>query len=158
MALVPAREAAFAALAARLSALLTGTTVERNRDAPAAPENCPLLVLHDGDHSVETESFGLVTYRMTAQLAGYLAGDTLAAVMTAASTLHAQAIGALRCNSISGGTPAPIVVGDQEIEVEEISMRVDPATVADSDAPLATFLCDIAFNLRLPEGAPFLDI
>jgi hypothetical protein len=156
---IAAREAAFAAIAARLATLLA-ETVERNRDTPVAEADMPCLVLLDGDHSVEDgDAAQTVTYRLTAQLAGYLSELTLAETMAAANDLHARAIGALVCNSLTGGAPQPIPVGaanEAELWIEEIGLRVDPASVAESEAPMASFVLDIQALLRLPEGAPFV--
>ena len=70
VAVVSAREAVFAAIAARLAALLV-EPVERNRDDQIDPDQCPRLVLFDGDQQRlpdDGQGYGVLAYEISAQL------------------------------------------------------------------------------------------
>lgn len=166
MAQIAAREAVFAAIASRLAARLTGVAVERNRTDAVEPADCPLVVLTDGDQSVDGAdaiAVGLVRYQIRVQMAGYVTGATLAASASAANDLHARAVASAICNSTAlGAAVSPIVVGiapfQTEVWIEELGTRFDRASVEESDAPFAAFVTDLSVRLDLPEGSPFLDI
>ena len=159
----PIREAAFAALAAAIdAAALTcagaAVTVERNRAADVAPEACPLLVLMDGGHVVlEDSAAGITMYRVSCQLAGYIAAETEAEQSARVAELHAKAVRAMAW--ANGATERyPVTFGGQEIWPMESALRTDPASVADSEAPNATFVIDIVFDLTVEDGNPFITL
>jgi hypothetical protein len=154
---IPAREAAFRAIATELQARLP-ETVERNRDAPADPVECPLLVLSDGDHEVvEGDGAGLQTYTVRFRLAGYL-GEAPAPFEVAelAHDLHARAVRGLICGA--GATPRGLLVGDTEIWPIETGAQFDRATIAQSESPFATFVADFQFEIRTADGNPFVEV
>lgn len=157
----PAREAAFDAIvgvldAAALTCGELAVTVQRNRAGDVAPDQCPLLVLIDGGHQVlDDTGSALVMYRCAPQLAGYIAAETEAEQSARVNELHSKAVRALA--RPNGATErAAIVVGPTEIWPIEVALRIDPASVAESEAPDATFVIDLTFDLPVEDGNPFI--
>jgi hypothetical protein len=160
----PIREAAFAAIeAALIAAAMTvdglPVTITRNDDAPAEEDaELPLLVLLDGDQDSD-QGDGVVEslYRVRAILAGYVAAGGRTTRGAAINSLHAQAIRALIRPS-GAALPSAITLADgtTSLWIEEGPMRVELASVLESQAPLASFTLTLSFDLRAPWGSPYI--
>jgi hypothetical protein len=164
MAEIALREAAFAAIAAALeaAALTCGgqaVTVLRNEMAPAEEADLPLLVVLDGDQDADSSDTVNALYRIRAILAGYVAAETVAEQSNRINELHAKAVRALIYPNASA-LPAAIGLGDNQTEIwiEEGAMRVELASVLESEAPTASFTLTISFDARAPWGSPFITI
>lgn len=167
---VPAIEAAFAAVHARLIAVLDDLTVERNRDSEVGEEECAefgdraLLLMEDGEVDPgggapgESGAFGLTLYRCAFLVAGYISAETEAQLAAAIALHHARVVRALVCNG--GDVPLPVPLGDgqTDIEVVEVSLARTRASVTESAHPFASFVAGFRFDLRVREGVPFISI
>ena len=157
MARIALREAAYTALAARITARLSGIPLERNRRSLIGDgEAFPTLVLRDGPQTpVEEPSFGEDAWDVSAVLEGYVSSpDADAGAET--SDLYARAAEALSGDPIvlAGTLPCGIPV---EVQVTEGAFDFDPATVTESGKPIAAFYLDLTFQLRVPAGTRFLN-
>ncbi|MBU8543993.1 MULTISPECIES: hypothetical protein [Roseomonadaceae] len=164
MAEIPIREAAFVAIeAALVAAALTSLgyplAVERNRADPVGEGEMPRLVLHDGDQEPEEGDTLEARHACRGLLEGYLVGETTAQVATAINLLHAQVVRAL---VRPGGAAQPMAIplgdGIHDIQILEGALRVEVASVTESEAPMASFLLELNFDLRTPWGDPFITI
>jgi hypothetical protein len=158
----PIREAAFAALHQALAdgGIFIGGVqmrVERNRPADVAPEERPLLVLTDGDHGAEGGSTLEARYLLRAACAGYLDGATEAELARHVNEWHAKVV---RAAMRPFGAPAvaDIVLPDGItcVRVEEGAFATEPASVVQSDAPLATCTLELLLTVHAPWGNPFI--
>ena len=157
---IPIREAAFAALAATLAGLsIDGEAmpVERNRAADVDTAERPLLVVLDGDHDAEGGSTLEARYTIRAVLAGYLDGADDAQLARRVNEWHAKVV---RAVMRPGGAPqvADILLGDglTAVRVEEGMFGSEPATVVQSEAPLAACTLELRLIVHAPWGNPFI--
>jgi hypothetical protein len=146
---VPLREAALAAIAARLTATLSDIAVERARRAPVDTdaETLPRLVLRGDDLDADdSQEPGRTHYQIGFVVAGYAASSTDLAAEQALSVLHARVVAAL-----AGWTPAEPGLGD----VAE--RRTDFALYAaeDSARPAGEFQARFAMLAVAPSGGAF---
>ena len=166
---IPLRTAAAQAVEAALRAAdlrLAGYTVaiERDRDADVVEEDRPLLVVSLGDMEVLDPGDSLMaTYLIRVMVVGYLgppASATLAETMAHADELHARIVRALLRPGGAAALPAALPLGDNltEVELRETGFRVEAASIAESDQPLASFAASFEFPIRAPWGSPFITI
>jgi hypothetical protein len=116
----PLREAALAAIAARLTSQLSGVTVERARRAPVDTdsERLPRVVLTATDWTADETAEPLAThYTLAFVVSGYVRGSSDLAIEQGLSTLHAQTVAAL-----AGWTPAVAGVGEVSEEGAEFRL------------------------------------
>ena len=116
----PLREAALAAMAARLTSQLSGVIVERARRAPVDTdtEHLPRVVLTATDWTADETVEPLAThYTLAFVVSGYVRGSSDLAIEQALSALHARVVAAL-----AGWTPAVSGVGDVAEEGAEIRL------------------------------------
>lgn len=165
---IPIRDAAFDAIAQALTdaALVIRdypVRVERNRDADVDDDARPLLVVMDGDMDAEQGTSLEALYIGRVQVIGYLGpptAETMAEVMAQSNELHARAVRALIRPGGLEALPRALPLGDglTEIDLREESFRVEVAALLEADAPLATFVLALSFELRAPWGNPFITI
>ncbi len=149
---IAAREAALAAIAARLTAQLAGVAVERGRRSMiGVEETLPRIVLVMGGHEEQDpDAVGMVLYRCTAQVEGYVAATTDEALEGAINDLHARCAAALVGAEIAYG-----VVGD-DLWVTGQGFAPEAALLTASDAPIGGFTWTIGFDIRAPDaGGPY---
>lgn len=156
------REACFGAIADALTdaALTCGgeaVTVLRNEMAPAEEDGLPLLVVMDGDQDPDESDTQNGMVRMRAIIAGYVAAETVAEQSSRVNELHAKALRAL-IRPGGASQPVPIVLADgtTQIEVEDAGMRVEMASILESERPDASFTMTVSFMAYAPWGNPFI--
>lgn len=89
-------DAAMAAVAARLRAVITDVTLDLDRRSPVAAGECPRLTLTLGQPSEDlTMAPGEVLHRIDVQLQGFATGATDTDCRVALNTLLARAVAAL---------------------------------------------------------------
>jgi hypothetical protein len=152
---IAAREAALAAIAARLTAQLSGVAVERGRRSMiGAEEALPRVVLVQGGHEEqEPDAFGTVLMRCDAMVEGYAAAATDAALEAALNDLHARCAAALMGAEIAYG-----IVGDS-LWVTGRGFVPEASLLAAADAPIGGFTWTITFDIRAPyAGGPYTTV
>jgi len=159
---IPIREAAFAAIAAALAGLSIdgqAMAVERNRAADVDEAARPLLVLMDGDQEAETGSTLEARYVLRAIVAGYLDGVDDAQLARRVNEWHAKVV---RAVMRPGGASqvADILLGDglTAVRVEEGAFATEPATVVQSDAPMAACALELRLVVHALWGNPFVTV
>lgn len=90
-------------------AAVASLAVERNRTRPVKPQECPKLVLHEGDESDPVQADQVDEIVATFTVEGYLAADTDAALGPAANELHAEVVRVLRAGFSAGTYPAGVL-------------------------------------------------
>ena len=146
---VPLREAALAAIAARLSVQLPEVTVERSRRAPVDvdTEALPRLVVRGEDWQAdEGEEPGRTHYQVGVSVTGFVAGATDLEVEQSLSLLHAQVVHAL-----AGWTPAEPGLGD----VSEQSADFTLYDIEESARPAGEVLARFSILAVGPTGGPW---
>ena len=146
---VPLREAALAAVAARLSTQLSDVAVERSRRAPVDvdTEALPRLVVRGEDWQAdEAEEPGRTHYRVGFSVTGFVADATDLEVEQGLSLLHARIVQAL-----AGWTPAEPGLGD----VAEQSADFTLYDVEESSRPAGEFLARFSILAVGPTGGPW---
>ena len=146
---VPLREAALAAIAARLATQLPDVTVERSRRAPVDvdTETLPRLVVRGEDWQAdEAEEPGRTHYQVGFSVTGFVAGATDIEVEQGLSLLHARVVQAL-----AGWTPADPGLGD----VAEQSADFTLYDVEESARPAGEFLARFSILAVGPTGGPW---
>jgi hypothetical protein len=116
----PLREAALAAIAARLTSQLSGVAVERSRRAPVDvdKEHLPRVVLTATDWTADETAEPLAThYTLGFTVSGYVTNHADLAVELAMSALHARVVAAL-----AGWTPDTAGVGEVSEEGAEFRL------------------------------------
>lgn len=161
---IPIREAAMEAIraaldAAGLTAAGHAVAIERNRFDAVGEDEMPRLILLDGDQDPEGGDSLEARHTCRAILAGYLVGQTVAEVATATNLLHAQAVRAL-VRPYGAAQPMPIPLGDgiHDIQILEGGLRVEVASVLESEAPMASFALALTFDTHSPWGDPFITL
>ena len=152
MAQIAAREAALAAIAARLTAQLSGVAVERARRSPIdAGDTLPRVVLVMGGHEEQDpDAVGMVLMRCTAQVEGYVSAATDALLEGAINDLHARCAAALAGVEIAYGS-----VGDN-LWITGQGFVPEAALLPAADAPIGGFTWTITFDIRAPDaGGPY---
>jgi hypothetical protein len=152
MATTAFREAAFAAIAARLSSQLSGVAIERNRRGAINPEEAlPRVILRDGGHSAEEDdAFGRILYRVEAVVEGHATAATDAAQGPAVNDLHARVVAALI------GVELTVGVAGGSIWMQERSTEVVMPDADTAATPTPAFVSVFAFDLRVPDqGGPY---
>lgn len=159
---IPIREAAFAALAAALAGLTVdgqAMTVERNRAADVDDGPRPLLVLIDGDQDAEGGSTLEARYVIRAIAAGYLDGADDAQLAARVNEWHAKVVrAALRPGGAAQVTDLVLGDGLTAVRVEEGPFATEPATVVQSEAPMAACTQDFRLIVHAPWGNPFITV
>jgi hypothetical protein len=160
---IPVRTAVLSAVVAALNAAAVtidgdALTIELGR-TDAVPEDArPLLAVIGGDmQPTDGGDAQLTRYEMRLVLAGYLAATTQAAAEEQANLLHASVVRALvRPNPAA--PPVSILLGDgiTDVIVEELAMRVEPASVTQSEAPMADLAAEFLAVVNTPYGNPFI--
>ena len=149
------REAAYAAIADRLTVALPDVPVERNRRSLLNDGEAPRLVLRDGAQQPNPDGASEDHITLDALLEGHVeaADDEIGAAI---SDLAARAVEAL--------TDGPVILGamlEGEVQVElyilEGRMEVEVLTVSDSRVPVGAFYLDLSFDIRVPAGTRFLE-
>lgn len=159
---IPIREAAFAAIAAALAGLSIdgqAMAVERNRAADVDEAARPLLVLMDGDQEAEAGSTLEARYVLRAIVAGYLDGVDDAQLARRVNEWHAKVVRAVMRPG-GAGQVADILLGDglTAVRVEEGAFATEPATVVQSEAPLAACALELRLIVHAPWGNPFVTV
>lgn len=148
MTATPLREAALAAIAARLSAQLPTVTVERARRSPVDTDadTLPLLVLHGTTWDADESSDVLATqYVIGFDIAGYATGATDLAAEQALSALHAQVVAALRAWEPGSGLVA----------VVEVSADFALSDAEDSAKPAGSFIASFTAQAFGSAAGPY---
>lgn len=146
----PLREAALAAIAARLAAELPDVPLERARRSPVDTDKEPMprLVLTGTDWEAdETAEPGQTDYTLGFVVAGYARATTDLGIEQALSDLHASAVAA-----IVGWTPAVDGLG----EVSELGADFRLYDTEESRKPAGEFLARFSILAIAPLGSPFL--
>jgi len=133
-------------------------TVELGR-TDAVPEGArPLLAVIGGDmQPTEGGDTMLTRYEMRLLLAGYLAATTQAAAEQQANLLHASVVRALvRPNPAAPPVSIMLADGITDVIVEELAMRVEPASVTQSEAPMADLAAEFLAIVNTEYGNPFI--
>ena len=100
----PIREAVLAAIAARLTAQLTGVTVLRSYRATLDPRQCPAVILTGTSMDADEDmSFGETQWRIGFAVAGYITATTDLGADQALSDLHARVVAALQDYDLGPG-------------------------------------------------------
>ncbi|GGG51691.1 hypothetical protein GCM10010964_43590 [Caldovatus sediminis] len=153
---VPAREAALAAIAARLAAALPDVPVERGRRSVVAEQECPRLVLRMGGHREDpADAFGAIRLDCEAAIEGYVAApdgadDPDAALEAALNELHARCAAALLGVAIA-------YAEDDDLMVAGVSLEPDAPALDAASAAVGGFTWAIRFDLRVPAvGGPYV--
>lgn len=159
---IPIREAAFTSLAAALSGLTIdgqAMPVERNRAADVDELARPLLVLLDGDQEAEGGSTLEARYVLRAVAAGYLDGVDDAELARRVNEWHAKVVRAAM-RPFGAAQAADILLGDglTAVRVEEGAFATEPATVVQSEAPMAACTLELRLVVHAPWGNPFVTI
>lgn len=152
---VAVREAAFAALAARLESSLAGVAVRRGLRGPVRAEHCPIVVLRAGPQDESpAETFGLVEAVCDGQVEGFVAAppgslDPDRDVEAAIADLHA------RCAAALVGVEIPIgSAGGLMLDTARLEPNVP--TVAEAADGLGAFVWSFRFTLVVAAvGGPY---
>lgn len=146
---VPLREAALAAIAARLAFSLPDAAVERARRAPVDTdaETLPRLVLRGDDlEADDTAEPSRTHYTIGFAVTGFVAAATDLAAEEALSLLHARVVSAL-----AGWTPTDPGLGDVAERRAEFALYA-----ADESArPAGEFLARFSILAVAPTGSPW---
>jgi hypothetical protein len=160
---IPVRNAILSAIVAALNAAAItidgdAVTVELGRTDAVPEGERPLIAVVGGD-MVPTEAGDtlLQRYEMRVILAGYLDAATQAAAETAAGTLHAYAVRAL-VRPDPDAAPVSLLLDDgvTDVTIEERGMRIEPASVVQSEVPMADLAADFVAIVNVPYGSPFI--
>jgi hypothetical protein len=146
---IPLREAALAAVAARLTAALPDAVVERARRAPVDTTNEPLprLILRGDSWTADlSQEPGVTHYACAFSVTGYGAAGSDLAAEQALTTLHARVVVAL-----SGWTPATAGLGDVVEQDSEFTLY----DAEESQQPAGEFLVRFEMLAIAPTGAPY---
>ena len=146
---VPLREAALAAIAARLATLLPDVAMERSRRATVDvdTEALPRLVVRGEDWQAdEGEEPGRTHYQVGLSVTGFVVGATDLEVEQGLSLLHARVVQAL-----AGWMPAEPGLGD----VSEQSADFTLYDVEESARPAGEFLARFSILAVGPTGGPW---
>jgi hypothetical protein len=145
----PLREAALAAMSARLTSQLSGVTVERARRAPVDTdsEHLPRVVLTATDWTADETVEPLAThYTLAFVVSGYVRGTSDLAIEQALSTLHARVVAAL-----VGWTPQLPGIG--EVSEEGAEFRLYDAD--ESAKPAGEFAARFSVLCIGGQGIPY---
>jgi hypothetical protein len=159
----PIRTVALDAIVAALVAaeIVVGgrlVTVERARTDAVPPDDRPLLVVHGGDMEALPADTLAQRYALRVVLAGFVAAADEAAAESEAAELHAYAVRAL-IRPDPAALPVPLVMeGGAELWMIERGLRVEAASVAQSEEPLASFVADFTAELHTTQGNPFVTV
>ena len=146
---LPLREAALAAIAARLTSTLPDVALERARRAPVdvEAETLPRFVLRGEEiEADDTEEPGRTHYRIGFVVSGFAAGVSDLAAEQALSTLHARLVSLL-----AGWTPAAAGLGDIAEQGAEFRMY----DTEESALPAGEFLARFSILAIGPNGGPW---
>jgi hypothetical protein len=146
------REAAMAAVTARLKAIVPNVTIERSRTADVDFDhgNLPLLVVIGGDMRIAEDTSVLeMECEIECYVNGYVRGATGEVAERAASDLHAAVVSALY-----GWTPDqatyPGLMGARPQDAE-----FDLIPTAKASAPCASFTGRFVMQAIGPDGGPW---
>ena len=146
---VPLREAAIAAVAARLLAQLPDAATERARRAPVDvdADSLPRLLVTGGDMAADnTMEPGRTHYAIDVQVVGVVVDLTDEATEQALSLLHARVVDAL-----AGWTPTTPGLGDLVEQGAEFRLY----DTEDSARPAGEFLARFTIIAVGPAGGPW---
>lgn len=147
----PILESAMAVVAARLTAQLSGVTVERARfgDVDTDNEALPRLLVTVADWSAdETQEPLVVHYTLAFAVQGWctVSRGTALAVQQAASTLHARVVAAL-----SGWLPTESGLGGPAEE----GVEFEPPSAENSTKPIGAFTARYSMLCLATIGDPY---
>jgi hypothetical protein len=145
----PLREAALAAIEARLRAVLPDVTTERARRAAVdtTNETLPRLILRGDSWTADlSQEPGVTHYACAFSVTGYSAARSDLAAEQALTTLHARVVAAL-----SGWTPATAGLGDVVEQDSEFTLY----DAEESQQPAGEFLARFEMLAIAPTGAPY---
>ena len=146
----PLREAALAAIAARLAGQLPDVPLERARRSPVDTDKEPMprLVLTGTDWEAdEAAEPGLTHYSLVFVVAGYARALTDLEIEQALSSLHASIVAAR-----TGWTPPLPGLG----EVSELGAEFRLYDTEESRKPAGEFLARFSILAIAPLGSPFI--
>jgi hypothetical protein len=146
---IPLREAALAAVAARLTAVLPDAVVERARRAAVdtTNETLPRLILRGDSWAADlSQEPGVTHYACAFSVTGYSAAGSDLAAEQALTTLHARVVAAL-----SGWTPTTAGLGDVVEQDSEFTLY----DAEESQQPAGEFLARFEMLAIAPTGAPY---
>jgi hypothetical protein len=147
----PLREAALAAIAARLAAAIPAATVERARRAPVDTdrERLPRLVVALDGWQADPDSLpGITSYSISVLITGYAAGGDDASARAALAALLGQVAAAL-----DGWAPGPARLG----ELLPLDADILLYDAADSARPAGELSARYDLTASAPTGAPYLN-
>jgi hypothetical protein len=150
MSATPLREAALAAIAARLVAMLPDVAVERARRAPVdtSSEALPRLILHGEDWAADTsQEPGITHYTLGFAVTGYLAAGSDLAAEQALSALHARVVAVLCGWTLDASDLGEPVEQGAEFELYDAE---------DSARPAGEFRARFEMLALAPTGAPYV--
>jgi hypothetical protein len=134
-------------------------TVERSRTDMIAVEERPLVAVVGGDQEALPSDTLTQRYSLRVILAGYPPAETVAVAEADAAELHARCVRAL-IRPDPAALPVALLLADGTTEVwlTEDTLRVEPVSVMESEAPLAH--CAIAFtaDVHARWGNPFVTV
>lgn len=143
---IPLREAALAALAARLAAQLPDVVIERARRSPVVidDEALPRMILRGEDMAADdTEEPGRTHYTLTFSVACIATAATDLAIEQSLSLLHARLV-----DTLAAWTPAEPGLGD----VAERGAEFRLYEVEESARPAGEFVASFAMLCVGPAG------
>lgn len=161
---IPVRTAIIDAIVAALEdAAITirgdAVTIERARTDMIEEAERPLLAVVGGDMEALPAMASQLAQRYSLRviLAGYLAAPSEALAESDAAELHAYCIRALIRPDPTAG-PVPIMLSDAatEVWIEEGALRIEPASVVQSETPSATCVIELRADVHRPWGNPFI--
>ena len=147
--MTPLREAALAAVTARLATAVPDAVIERARRAPVDTDAEPLprLIVTGADWTADTtQQPGATHYTIGFDVVGYAGGATDLAAEQAVSALHAAVLVAL-----AGWTPD--AVGLSDVAEDSASFRTYAAD--ESARPAGAFVARFSLLAVAPTGQPF---
>jgi hypothetical protein len=153
-------DAVVAALrAANLTLRGAPVAVARSRTDMIEAQERPLLAVILGDQEALASDTLAQAYSLRIVLAGYLAAEVEQDAEEDAALLHALCVRAL-IRPDPAALPASLLLADNATEawLTEGALRIEPASVIESDTPMASFAADFTAEITLPWGSPFVTI
>lgn len=139
------REQVLAAFQAKLAAItgIDGLTVERNRASPV--QEFPKLIMRDGGHEVTEENTGMMGYRMTVDVEGFVAHSSDSGTGPAVNALYATVLQAVLADR---------TLGDLAADITETSMDINLDS-EDGHSPHAAFNSSFVIIFYTTPGDPY---
>jgi hypothetical protein len=143
--------------AASMTVNTAPVTVERARTDAVDASECPLLAVVGGDMDAIEGDTMYDRYSLRLVLAGYLSSPSEAAAERDAAELHARVVRAL-VRPDPAALPVPLLLADglTEIWLRQGALRVDPASVLESETPAAACVIEMFGDVSMPTGNLFV--